>query len=208
MANYAAYNPTPSNMRFNSKTTNFDYSESSSNYKSPGYASVIQPVGGIPGGEYDDYQDHKPYNDKTYQVGMEDVFGRAGCHKGETVGEVFFSEKNVKRLQKQIRNDIYERTKHQYIIDEDQDPNDLLIPMRAIYQLHGRYLDNNIVHQVKDLNKKLVGFVVPDMITQIKQYYDYLKDVNEPLKPIDRPMNVSSAGRRTLPSITTMWSRF
>jgi hypothetical protein len=135
---------------------------------------------------------------------MRDVFGRED-YSQEPVGQVFFSERNIKRLQKQIKDVIYEKSNHKFIVDEDQDPADILVAMRGVYQLHGKFMMTKIVHQVKDLNKKLVNFVVPDMMTQIKQYYGYLKDVNEPLKPIDRPMNVCNAGRRTLPSITTMW---
>lgn len=189
MANYTTYEPAPSNTTFNMQTTQFDFDKTH------------------PSTEYELYQDHKPYNDRTYKVGLEDVFGKMQCHKGEPVGQVFFSEENIRRLQKQIKNEIYERTKHQYIVEEEQDPNDLLIPMRGIYMLHGKYLDYGIKHQVKDLNKKLVNFVVPDMVTEIKQYYGYLKDVNV-YEPINRPMNVSNAGRRLLPSMTTMWSRF
>ena len=43
------------------------------------------------------------------------------------------------------------------------------------------------------------------MITEIKQFYGYLKEINEPLKPIDRPINVNNAGRKTLPSLTSVW---
>ena len=43
------------------------------------------------------------------------------------------------------------------------------------------------------------------MITEIKQTYGYIKEINEPIKPIPRPMNVNNAGRKTLPSITTTY---
>lgn len=155
---------------------------------------------------YETYQDHVKYSGKEFNVGMKDVFERCNDYSQEPVGEVFFSEKNIKRLQKQIKDEIYEKSNHRYISEEDQEIADLLAAMRAVYQLHGKFINTHLVHQVKDLNKKLVAFVVPDMLTQIKQYYGYLKDVNEPLKPIDRPMNVSSAGRKTLPSISTLWT--
>jgi len=151
-------------------------------------------------------QDHKNYSGTDYQVALNDVFGRSDEHSQEPVGQLFFSEKNIKRLQKAIKTEIYNQSNHRYVLDEEQDTDDLLVNMRGVYMMNGKFLKTNIVHQVKELNKKLVSYVVPDMISEIKQYYGYLKDINEPLKPIDRPMNVSNAGRRTLPSVTTTWS--
>jgi hypothetical protein len=150
-------------------------------------------------------QDYMPYSGNKYDVGMKNVFINCDFSQ-EPVGKLFFSETNIKRLQKQIREKIYIDTNHKVILDEDQDSDDLLVSMRAVYQQYGKYIKEHVTTQVKDLNKKLVGYVVPDMITQIKQYYGYLKDVNEPIKPIARPMNVSNAGRRTLPSITSIWN--
>lgn len=156
--------------------------------------------------QHEKTQDHTKYSGKDYQVGLKGVFSRDD-YSGEPVGELFFSEKNIKRIQKLIKLEIAQRTNNKIILDEDQDAADLVIAMRGVYQMYGYFQPTKVVHQVKILNHKLVNFIVPDMLTEIKQYYGYLKDINEPLKPIDRPMNVSNAGRRTLPSISTLWSR-
>lgn len=177
----------PTNYKFSKHNNSFDFGPSS-------YPDQFSDI----------MQDHRQYSGGLFNVGMKRVFGNDD-HTDEPVGQVFFSEQNIKRLQKMIKNEIYHKTNKKFILEEDQSDDDLLIAMRAVYQLHGAFINNKIVHQVKDLNKKLVDYVVPDMITQIKQYYGYLKDVNEPLKPIDRPMNVSNAGRKTLPSISTIW---
>ena len=157
----------------------------------------------------DMYQDHKKYSGSDFYVGLNNVFAKGNCESGymeEPVGAVFFSEKNVKRLQRLIKEEIKNITRGKIILEEDQDTNDVLVAMRAVYMMYGTFSKNKIVHQVKELNKKFISYVVPDMLTEIKQYYGYMKDVNEPLKPIDRPMNVSNAGRRTLPSLTTVWN--
>lgn len=147
------------------------------------------------------YQEQHDFTGSGYLVGMENVF------YDDPVGKLFFSSKNVSRLQKQIRDAIYEKTNHQYKLEDDQASTDLIIAMRGVYMEQGAYQSENIVRQVKQLNKKLVDYVLPDMITNIKQFYAYQKDINEPIKPIDRPMNVCNAGRRTLPSIPTLWTR-
>jgi hypothetical protein len=77
--------------------------------------------------------------------------------------------------------------------------------MRAVYLEHARYLPGEIVRQIKRLNQKIVSEITPGIITSIRQDYGYLKEINKPLTPIPRPMNVNNAGRRALPSITTSY---
>lgn len=160
------------------------------------------------------YQENNSFKGNRYLVGMRDIFDadinspECGADNGpEPVGKLFFSENNVKRIQKIIKRAIYIKTRGAFVLTEDQDDTDLLVVMRATYMEHGRFLPQNIPQQVDELNKKLVRGIIPNMITEIRQGYGYLKEINEPLKPIDRPMNVSVAGRRTIPSITTVWTR-
>lgn len=124
----------------------------------------------------------------------------------EPVARMFFSKNNIKLLQKEIKRTIANMTQNKFVVQEDQDESDLLITMRAIYLLEGRYLPNNINFQVKRLNLKLINYVIPDMITNIKQAYGYQQEINQPLRMIDRPMHDNVKGRQTLPSITTVWT--
>lgn len=126
-----------------------------------------------------------------------------GLQANSELSKTFFSDVNMKRLQKMIRKEIFEKTHGKYRLDVDQDERDLLITMRAVYLEFGRYLPGQKVRQIKRMNKKVIDAVVPSMITEIKQYYGYLDEINNPIKPIMRPVNVSSAGRRTLPSVYT-----
>jgi hypothetical protein len=123
----------------------------------------------------------------------------------DPVGKIFFSKENIKRIQKLIKKTISEKSNKMFIMHEDQDESDLLIAMRALYNSECRYLPDHIVHQVKRLNLKLINYIVPDMITQIKQSYSYQKEINEPIKMIDLPVNDGVRGRKTLPSITSTW---
>lgn len=124
--------------------------------------------------------------------------------KSSPVSDMFFSKENIIRIQKTIKREIFRRTNGNFKMDVDQDEASLLIPMRAMYIEYGRNLPTNIVHQVKQLNKITVDFIVPDMITEIKQGYNYLKEINEPVKPIALPINVN-VGKQILPSYTTLY---
>ena len=121
------------------------------------------------------------------------------------ITQVFFSDDNIKRIQKKIKEQIFLRTKGQYTLDEEQDESDLIVAMRAVYLDKCKNLPGETIRQVKLLNEQTVNYVVPDMISNIKQYFGYIKDINQPLVPMMRPMNVNNAGRNLLPSITTVW---
>jgi hypothetical protein len=121
------------------------------------------------------------------------------------ISQIYFSPENMKRIQKMIRKEIYLRTKGKFILDEDQDDADLMVAMRAVYMEYCRFLPYQIIRQVKDLNRKTIEYVVPDMITELKKHYGYIQEINSPLKPIDRPVNVSNAGRKTLPAMSTVY---
>ncbi len=150
-------------------------------------------------GSYQLYQQPKQENYDRARYATKSLF-----EKNE-ITKLFFSNENMMRIQKKIKEDIYIKTKGQYTSDEDQDESDLMIAMRAVYLDKCKNLPGQVIRQVKILNKQTVDYVIPDMISNIKQYYGYIKDINKPLEPMMRPMNVNNAGRRLLPSITTIW---
>lgn len=144
---------------------------------------------------------HKTYHDSR-DINMVSKLVR--CESSDLMKE-FFSESNMKRLQKTIKTEVYKRSDGRFRISVDQDKQDLILAMEGIYAEHGRNLPTGIVRQTKFLNKKLIGDIIPGILTAIKQYYGYMKDISTPIQPIPRPMNVNNAGRQELPSITTLW---
>jgi len=125
-----------------------------------------------------------------------------GIQSDSELSKLFFSDENFKRIQKMIKIAVFEKTKGQFRLDIDQEQRDLFIAMRATYMEHARFLPTQIVRQCKRLNEKVVEEIIYPIITQIKQDYGYLKEINKPLTPIPRPMNIN-AGKKSLSSITT-----
>jgi hypothetical protein len=122
------------------------------------------------------------------------------------VSLMYFSNENIKRIQKQIKNSVYEMSNGRFKMAVDQDEADLIVTMRMIFLEYGRNLDTQIVRQVKELNKKTIEYIMPDLMTNLKQYYGYMKDISNPLQPIDRPLNVSNSVKQSLPPITSIWN--
>ena len=118
------------------------------------------------------------------------------------LGEVFFSPDNIKRLQNKIKKSIFVESKGKYKLQIDQNETDLLVVMRAVYIQDSYNAPYRIIHQVKELNEKVINRILPDMITNIKQNEEYLNVIDRPIEPIPLPVNVSKAGRLSLPSVT------
>jgi hypothetical protein len=55
------------------------------------------------------------------------------------------------------------------------------------------------------LNRKLVSQLLPIIINNIKQHFGYQKDIVTRPTPPPPPMNVSTKGKRSLPSTTMAW---
>lgn len=121
------------------------------------------------------------------------------------LSQIYYSKENIRRIQKELKKEIYIRTNGKFLLEVDQDENDLIVAMRAVYYEHAKFRPTKIIQQIKTLNKLTVEYIVPDMITELKQEYEYLREINKPLRPIARPINVHS-GKQTLPAMTTLFS--
>lgn len=156
---------------------------------------------------YDELFVETKINENIDSMALKGDFIRANnsCDNIDEVGRIFFSNDNLKRIQNMIKKEVGIRTNNVFKLDEEQDYNDLVIAMKAVYYEHNRFVPVEIVRQVKVLNRKLIDYIMPDIITQIKQSYSYIQEINKPLEPITRPLNVNSAGRKSLPALSSVW---
>jgi len=111
----------------------------------------------------------------------------------------FFSVTNIKRIQRGIRREIYNRSYSKFRLQEDQNVLDLILAMLEVYRLYGKNLPYAVVRQVKILNEQTVEYIAGDMMTNLKQQYSYLNDIKNPIDPIALPLNLNHAGRTILP---------
>ena len=126
-----------------------------------------------------------------------------GIQSGSELSKLFFSDENIKRIQRGIKAEVFRRTKGVFRIDVDQEMRDVFILARGVFLQQARNLPGETVRQVKRLNEKVISECVPDIITNIKAEYGYLCEISKPLSPIDRPVCASSRGHRVLPSVCT-----
>lgn len=121
------------------------------------------------------------------------------------LSKIFFSDSNIKRVQRLLKKEIYDRSNGKYKMEVDQEEKELVYVMRAIYIEFAKFVPNQIVRQVKLLNKKVIEQIMPSIISSIKHKEGYLKRINNPINPIQLPINVNNAGRNLLPGFSTIW---
>jgi hypothetical protein len=146
-----------------------------------------------PSSLYDTYSSELP-TDQT------DAFAREAVKSHlipEAVSELFFSAFNIDLMHDAIRYMVYKRSGDKYVIEKQSDI-DLKIIMRAMYMTHCKHLPYDIVGQTKELNKMVMDEAVQRILVEIPMYLYYRSDVISMRQPIDRAVNVSSAGTKTL----------
>lgn len=108
---------------------------------------------------------------------------------------LFFSDVNIQALQQGIRYSVFSKT--QMVID-NQSERELRVIMRSIYLQYGRNMPSNIVSQVKELNKRVLDYVVPKIIVEMNQYKTYIQDASALPIPMDRGQSTSTTGTKFL----------
>jgi hypothetical protein len=111
------------------------------------------------------------------------------------LNSVYFSRNNIDAIQHGIRYSIFNKSSK--VID-NQSETELRIIMRSIYLQYSKNLPNNIIEQIKDLNKRVLEFVVPRVLIEMNQYETYLKDASTLPVPLSRGENTSSTGTKFL----------
>jgi hypothetical protein len=116
------------------------------------------------------------------------------------VSKVFFSSENMERLQNSIRKEVFDRSQPKgYVIDK-QSVDEIKIIMRAIYLQYARNLPNNIEGQVADLNRKVLDWSVPHVLSAVDHYHFYIDDISHLPVPLAHMQHLSRAGTKSLPA--------
>lgn len=122
------------------------------------------------------------------------------------ISALFFSKTNIDALQQGIINSVYNQSDGKYNICK-QDEIELKIIMRSMYldSLRGgvsmpsaNWRNNSVLDKVRSLNKSVIDWSVPRIISNIQQYERYKKDINFYPEPMQRPSYLTLTGTRTL----------
>ncbi len=115
------------------------------------------------------------------------------------LSDAFFTRRNASVLQTAIKREVYRISgPKQYQID-DQDVDELKMIMRAMYLQYAKNNPHNIEGQIQELNKLVIEWAAPRIMSEIDSYQYYLQDISHLPVPMEKPLNMSSAGTKSLP---------
>jgi hypothetical protein len=120
------------------------------------------------------------------------------------LSDAFFSMRNIEHLKHFICEQVFKASGNLYRLSpQSQSTNELATVMRSIFTQHAEYLVHDINGQVARLNYQVVSWLIPRVMSNVQQHLTYQRDQSQQVLPMDRPVNVSSAGTRSNRSVTT-----
>ena len=111
------------------------------------------------------------------------------------VNSVYFSKENIAALQQGIRYSVFRES--QQVISK-QNETELMVIMRSIYLQYAKNLPDNILSQIRELNGRVLDYVVPKITVELNQYNTYIRDASGLPVPMDRGQNTSVTGTKFL----------
>lgn len=115
------------------------------------------------------------------------------------LSDAFFTRRNTERIQQEIKKEVYRMSGPKKYVIDNQDVDELKMIMRAMYLQYAKNSPFNIDGQIAELNKMAIDWAAPRIMSEIEQYHYYLKDISTLPVPLEKPLNMSSAGTRSLP---------
>jgi hypothetical protein len=111
------------------------------------------------------------------------------------VSTIFFSEENIEALQQGLRYMVYRESGGTIVIGK-QSRDELSIIMRSCFLEHSRNLPFQLLEQVRDLNKRVLDYSVPRVVTEARANLKYQEDITNLPVPMARGAWTSRAGLR------------
>ena len=102
------------------------------------------------------------------------------------LSNAFFSAENIQIIQNAIKAGVYHGSKSQFVIG-NQDEDTLKIIMRSTFLQYSSNKPNRITEQIVALNKLVVDYCAPQILSEAKAYTRYKHDVSTIATPMERP---------------------
>ena len=115
------------------------------------------------------------------------------------LSDTFFTRRNVDVIQKAIKNEVYRMSGPKRYQIDDQDVDEIKMIMRAMYLQYAKNNEFDVEGQIKELNDLVIKWCAPRIMSEIDQYSYYLNDISHLPVPLEKPLNMSSAGTKSLP---------
>ena len=109
-----------------------------------------------------------------------------GNWQSTLLSDAFFSAENIRIIQNAIKAAVYHGSKTMYVIG-DQNEDTLKIIMRSTFLQYSSNKPHRITEQITALNKLVVDYAAPQILSEAKAYTRYKHDVSTIATPMARP---------------------
>ena len=150
----------------------------------------IDIMGNTPAKPYQLYQDD----------GNVDFYQQNSLNSIQTnslLSKTYFSKGNFEQIQNMIRYNVYIQSGKKHIIGRQSDMQ-LQIIMRSIYLQNSKNQDSNIDQQIKELNKLVLDYCIPNILVGIEQYQQYKVSVSTHKQPIPLAQSTNQSKNKEL----------
>ena len=117
-----------------------------------------------------------------------------GIWNNTSLSDTYFSKENIQIIQNGIRAGIYNKSKGQYIIGE-QDCDTLKIIMRSTFLQYSANKDNEISEQINNLNRMVLNYCIQQVYGEVQGYKKYIDDASTLVVPISHPVMADNTDR-------------
>lgn len=118
-------------------------------------------------------------------------------YKPTCVSDLFFSEDNMAALQEGIRYGVFQRSNGKLVVGA-QSAEEMHIVMNSVFLQNSKNLPEDIVGQVRRLNKLVLDYCIANVYSNAMQHKQHVRDLNHMYRPLPRAESMSSAGLKTI----------
>lgn len=105
------------------------------------------------------------------------------------LSRAYFSAGNIQIIQNGLRAGVYQMSGGKFSIPP-QNQDHLILIMRDMYYNHALFSSAPIPDQIADLNRRVLGYLVPFIFNEAVAYYQYIIDQSTIPAPMDPPKQI------------------
>lgn len=134
----------------------------------------------------------------TNQHSVKPASNLANMQESTLLSQTYFSPENTQIIQNGLRRNVFLRTQKHV---SEQNTEQLQIVMRSIFLQYSTNRTDSaelIREQITSLNNKVLDYCVSNVVSNLKQYEHYRKDISSLPVPMEYGQSTSQAGTRSL----------
>ena len=135
---------------------------------------------------------------ETQQNSLKPASNLANMQESTLLSTTFFLPENMQILQNALRRRVFQQTNTHIL---EQNVEQLQIVMRSIYLQYSNNRTDSadiIREQVQNLNEKVLDYCARSVISNLRQYEQYRKDISSLPVPMEYGLSTSQTGTRSL----------